>query len=52
MLDPRYKNLYLVSPFINLEQGKTIFEKYDRKTLYILKCYNHLHPLSKNAIID
>jgi hypothetical protein len=43
-----------VSSFIGLEKGKTIIEKYDRKILYpmLLKCYHHLHPLSKNANVD
>jgi hypothetical protein len=31
MLDPRFKNLHLVSSFIGLEQGKAIVEEYDKK---------------------
>jgi hypothetical protein len=36
-----------VSSLISCEQGKTIVEKYDKKTLFpmLLKCYYHLHPL-------
>jgi len=43
-----------MSSFIGLEQGKTIIEKYDRKILHpmLLKCYHHLHALSKNANVD
>ncbi len=54
MLDPRFKNLHLMSSFIGLEQGKSIVEKYDIKTLYpmLLKCYHHLHSLFENAIVD
>jgi hypothetical protein len=49
MLDPRFKNLHLMSSFIGLEQGKSIGE-----TLYpmLLKCYHHLHSLFENAIVD
>ncbi len=44
----------LVSSFIGLEQGKVIVKGYDKKTLYpmLLKCHHHLHPLSKNVIVD
>ncbi len=54
ILDTRFKNLRLVFSFIGLEQSKTIVEKYDRKTLYpmLLKCYHHLHMLSKNTVVD
>jgi hypothetical protein len=34
MLDPRFKNLHVVSSFIGLEQSKAIFKEYDRQTLY------------------
>ncbi len=36
-----------MSSLIGREQGKTIVEKYDKKTLFplLLKCYYHLHPL-------
>jgi hypothetical protein len=44
MLEPRIKNLQIVSSFVGQEQG---VKKYDRKTLYpmLVKCYEHLHPL-------
>jgi hypothetical protein len=45
-----------VSSFIGLEQGKVIFKKYDKKSLFpmLLKCYYHLHPLfeSKRGVVD
>ncbi len=31
MLDPRFKNLHLVNPFIGFMQGKAIVKKYDIK---------------------
>ncbi len=54
MLDPRFKNICLVSSFIGLKQGKAIVEEYDRKPLYpmLLKCHHHLHPLFENATFD
>ncbi len=47
MLDPRFKTFCLVSSLIDREQGKTIVEKYDTKSLFLMifKCYYHLHPL-------
>jgi hypothetical protein len=33
MLDPKVKNLCLISSFIYHEQSKAIVEKYDKKTL-------------------
>jgi len=49
MLDPRFKNLHLVSSFVGLEGCVSILDEYDRKTLYpmLLKCYHHLHPVTK-----
>ncbi len=40
MLDPKYKNLCIVSSFVGKEQGVVLVEKYDRKSLYpmLLKC--------------
>jgi hypothetical protein len=40
MLDPRFLNLYLVSSFSGIKQGRAIVEEYDRKILYfmLLKC--------------
>jgi hypothetical protein len=56
MLDPKYKNLCIVSSFIGREQGVVFVEKYDRKSLYpmLVKCHEHLHPLvrSKRNSID
>jgi hypothetical protein len=47
MLDPRFKNLHLVSSFVGRKEGVNIVDEYDRKTLYpmLLKCYHHLHPM-------
>jgi hypothetical protein len=47
MLDPRFENLHLVSFFISCEQGITIIEEYDERSLYLmlLKCYQHLQPV-------
>ncbi len=47
ILDPRFKNLCLVSSLIKYEQRKVIVENYDTKSLYpmLLKCHEHLHPL-------
>ncbi len=54
ILDPRLKNLCLMSSFIGLEFSKAIVEENDNKTLYpmLSKCYYHLHPLFKNVTID
>ncbi len=47
MLDPRFRNLHLLSSFFNHEQTKVIIEEYDTKHLYLMfmKCHHHLHPL-------
>ncbi len=47
MCDPRFKSLHLVSSYVSMEQGVSIIEEYDRKTLYpmLVKSYNHLHPI-------
>jgi hypothetical protein len=56
VLDPRLKILLLLSSFIGHEQGSTIVEEYDTKSLYfmLLECHHHLHPLAKfeSGIID
>jgi hypothetical protein len=56
MLDPRFKSFHLLSSFIGHEQGNTIVEEYDTKSLYfmLLKCHHHSHPLAKfeSGIID
>jgi len=51
MLDPRFKNLCLVSSFVGQEEGVSIVDEYDRRTLYpmLLKCYHHLHPMTKSV---
>ncbi len=52
--NPRFKNLYLMSSFIGLEQCKAIVQEHDRKTLYpmLLKCNHQLHPLFENVDVD
>jgi hypothetical protein len=47
MLDPRFKTHHFVSSLITCEQGKTIVEKYDKKSLFfiLIKCHYHLHSL-------
>ncbi len=34
MLDPRFKNLILISSFIDREHGVAIAEKYDKKSFF------------------
>ncbi len=48
MLDLRFKSFCLVSSFIGREQGVSIVEEYDSKSLclMLLKCHHHLHPLA------
>jgi len=48
MLDPRFKSFHLVSSFVGQEEGVSIMDEYDKKTLYpmLLKCYHHLHPMT------
>ncbi len=50
MLDPRFKSFHLVSFFIGQEEGVSIMDEYDRRTLYpmLLKCYHHLHPMTES----
>jgi hypothetical protein len=55
MLDPRFKNLCIISSFVGREQGVALVEEYDRKSLYLVlvKCHEHLHPLvrlDKNCV--
>jgi len=49
-LDPRYKNLRIISLFIGREQGVVLVEEHDRKSLYLalVKCHEHLHPLMRS----
>jgi hypothetical protein len=50
MLDPRYKNLCIISSFVKMEQGVALVEDYDRKSLYpmLVKCHEHLHLLVRS----
>jgi hypothetical protein len=47
MLDPRFKNLCIVSSFVEQDQSVSFVVKYDKKSLYpmLVKCHEHLHPL-------
>ncbi len=49
MLDPIFKIICLVSSFVGWEEGVSIVDEYCRRTLYhmLLKCYHHLHPMTK-----
>jgi len=52
VLDPRFKNLRLISSLIGQEQGISIVQKYDMRSLFpmLLKCHQHLHPVVKSKI--
>ncbi len=54
MLDLNFNNLCLMFSFIGLEQGKSIVQEQDKKTLYpmLLKCHHHMHPLFEDTTID
>jgi len=41
MLDMRYKNLIIVSTFVNKELGVAIVEEYDKKTLFPMLFKTH-----------
>jgi hypothetical protein len=45
-----FKNLCLVSYFVGQEEHLNIVDEYDKKTLYLmfLKCYRHLHLMTKS----
>jgi len=49
MLDPRYKILNFVFPFIGCNTGILIIDEYDHKSLIpiLLKCNEHLHHISR-----
>jgi hypothetical protein len=34
MLEPRFKSLQILSSFVGWEQGVSLVEKYDKKSLY------------------
>jgi len=50
MLDLIFKSFHLVSSFVGREEGVSIVNEYDRRTLYFmfLKCHHHLHPMTKS----
>jgi hypothetical protein len=50
IIDPRFKNLHLISSFVGQEEGVSIVDEYDSNTLYLmlLNCYHHLHPMTKS----
>ncbi len=54
MVDPRFKKLCLVSSFLGfVNKAMSLFKNMiETLNLMLLKCYHHLHPLSKNATID
>ncbi len=52
MLDPRFKNLHLMSPIIGLERNKAIVQEYEKILVSHVKSYHHLHPLFKNGNVD
>jgi hypothetical protein len=52
MPDPRYKNLCIVSSFVEREQGVALVEEYDRKSLYpmLVKYHEHLQFLVRSKM--
>jgi hypothetical protein len=50
MLDPKYKNLCIISSFVRMERCVALVEEYDRKSLYpmLVKCHEHLHLLVRS----
>jgi len=52
MLDPRLKNLRLVSSLIGWEQKISIVQEYDKRFLFpmLLKYHEHLHPIVESNI--
>jgi hypothetical protein len=52
MLEPRFKSLQILSSFVGWEEGVSLVEKYDKKSLYpmLIKCYKPLHPLKRSNI--
>jgi hypothetical protein len=52
MLDPRFKNLRLVSSLISREQKSSIVQEYDMRFLFpmLLKYHEHLHPIVEYEI--
>ncbi len=54
MLDPRFKNLRLVSFLIGQEEGASIVRIYDMRSFFLmfLKCHLHLHPIIGFEIVE
>jgi len=54
MLDPRFKNLKLISSLIGQEQGIFIVQEYDMRSLFpmLLQCHQHLHLVVKFDITN
>jgi hypothetical protein len=50
MLDPRYKNLHMVSSFVGREEGVALVEEYDKKYPMLVKCHEHLQPLVRSEM--
>jgi hypothetical protein len=52
MLDPRFKNLRLISSLIGQEQGISIVQKYDVRSLFpmLLKYHQHPHHVVESEI--
>ncbi len=50
MFGPRYKSLCIIFSFVRREQGVTLVEEYDRKSLFLMlvKCHEDLHPLVRS----
>jgi hypothetical protein len=49
MLDPKLKNLHIISSFVGRDQ-EIVVQENDKKSLYpmLLKCHEHLHPYVKS----
>jgi hypothetical protein len=47
MVDPRFKSFHLIFSFFGREEGVSIVDEYDRRTLYpmLLKCFHHLQTM-------
>jgi hypothetical protein len=50
MLDLIFKSLHLAPFFVGREEGVSIVDEYDRRTLHpmLLKCHHHLHAMKKS----
>ncbi len=51
MLDGQGLKVFVLCLHVGHEQGVSIVEKYDEKTLYpmLLKCYHYLHLVGKSC---